>query len=100
MAWAASMANSFSAAGFQVTTVPSGVHAMIASRALRTIIARSCAAPSGICTGSDDTPGDGTGDGKFDAPSTNSSGLGAAFSKDGTTARFRVASHAATRIEV
>src|SRR5688572_24902881 len=52
------------------------------------------------CTGSDDTPGDGTGDGKFDAPSTNSSGLGAAFSKDGTTARFRVASHAATRIEV
>src|SRR5687768_7149571 len=38
-------------------------------------------------------------DGKFDSPAS-SSGLGAAFSTDGKTARFRVASKAATRIEV
>jgi glycogen operon protein len=39
-------------------------------------------------------------DGKFDSPTASSSGLGAALSNDGSTARFRVKSNAATRIEV
>jgi hypothetical protein len=48
--------------------------------------------------GSDDTgPGD---DGKFDSVATSSSGLGAAYSNDGKSVRFRVYSSTATRVEV
>src|SRR5207253_11515575 len=44
--------------------------------------------------------GSSSGDGKFDSTATSSKGLGAAYSKDGSSVRFQVYSSAATRIEV